>query len=143
MNSSQRLLIVATLSLVFCQPGSAQEEPVVDVTQQDSSSVKTPAEPNAGGGWHFALSPYLWFAGSHGTVGAFGHNVSMHASPGDLLSHFNFGLMGGAEARYQRFLLNGDLLWIRLSDSHALPFPALGATSADLRVGQFIWTSKF
>src|SRR5262245_41660005 len=143
MNSSRRLWIVATLSLVFCQPGSAQEEPVVDVTQTpDSSSVKRSAEPSAGSGWHLALSPYLWFAGSHGTVGARGHNVSMHASPGDLLSHFNFGLMGAAEARYERFVLNGDLLWIRLSDSHALPFPGLGATSADVRVGQFIWTSK-
>src|SRR5262249_44725624 len=44
-----------------------------------------------------------------------------------------------------RFVLNGDMLWIRLSDSHAVPFPALnalGVTSADVRVGQFLWTSK-
>lgn len=66
----------------------------------------------------------------------------MHASPGDLLSHVDFGLMGAAEASYRRFVLNGDMLWIRLSDSHALPFPGLGATSADVRVGQFLWTSK-
>src|SRR5262249_47881486 len=78
----------------------------------------------------------------HGTVGDLNRNVSVHASPGDLLSHFNFGLMGAAEARRKRTLFNGDLLWIRISDSKALPFPALQATSADLRVGQFIWTSK-
>jgi len=149
MSSSRRLLIVtATLSLVFCGPARAQEEPAVteiqtqDSSSQDSSSVKKPSQENAGGPWHYTLSPYLWLAGAHGTVGARGHNVSMHASPGDLLSHFNFGLMGAAEARYERFVLNGDLLWIRLSDSHALPFPGLGATSADVRVGQFIWTSK-
>ena len=149
MSSSRRLLIVAaTLSLMFCRPASAQEEPAVteiqaqDSSSQDSSSVKKAAEEHAGGAWHFALSPYLWFAGAHGTVGALGHNVSMHASPGDLLSHFNFGLMGAAEARYEHFVLNGDLLWIRLSDSRAAPFPGLGATSADVRVGQFLWTSK-
>jgi len=138
------LIVAAALSLMFCRPARAQEEPAVteiqgqDSSQQDSSSVKKPAAEHAGGAWHFALSPYLWFAGSHGTVGALRHNVSMHASPGDLLSHFNFGLMGAAEARYERFVLNGDLLWIRLSDSRAAPFPGLGATSADLRVGQFI-----
>jgi hypothetical protein len=38
--------------------------------------------------------------------------------------------------------LTGDLLWIRLSDSHALPFPGLGAVSANATVGEFVWTSK-
>jgi hypothetical protein len=50
--------------------------------------------------------------------------------------------MGAADARYGRFLLSGDLLWIRLSDSSALPFPGLGAVSADVRVGELVWTSK-
>jgi hypothetical protein len=66
----------------------------------------------------------------------------MHASPGDLLSHFDIGVMGAAEARRKRFLLNGDLIWICLSDSKALPITTLGAVSADARVGQFVWTSK-
>src|SRR5262249_4802831 len=93
-------------------------------------------------GWHLDVSPYLWFPGTHGTVGVRGRTASVHASPWDLLSHFDLGLMGAAEARYDHFLLNGDLLWIRLSDSHALPFPGLGATSADVRVGELVWTSK-
>jgi hypothetical protein len=80
--------------------------------------------------------------GAHGTVGALGRDASVHASPTDLLSHFTFGIMGPAEARYNRFLLNGDMIGIRLSDSRALPFPVLSATSADARVGQFVWTSK-
>jgi hypothetical protein len=93
-------------------------------------------------GWHLELSPYLWFAGAHGTVGVLGRTASVHASAWDLLSHVNFGIMGAAEARHNRFLLTGDLLWIRLSDSKALPFPRLSATSADVRVGQLVWTSK-
>src|SRR5262245_53431410 len=123
---------------------SAQQQPaVVDAQTQTSAptSGKAPAAADDGG-WHFALSPYLWFAGAHGTVGALGHNASIHASPGDLLSHFNFGLMGAAEARYNRFLLNGDMMWIRLSDDKAIPFAGLGAASADVRVGELVWTSK-
>jgi hypothetical protein len=42
----------------------------------------------------------------------------------------------------KRFLLNGDMIWIRLSDSHAVPFPGLGAVSANATVGEFVWTSK-
>lgn len=117
------------------------------VSDADAQAAGTPSgrssvPANEDNGWHLSFSPYLWFAGAHGTIGALGHNLSIHASPGDLLSHFNFGLMGAAEARRKRFLLTGDLLWIRLSDSHALPFPGLGATSADARVGQLVWTSK-
>ena len=99
----------------------------------------TPPEDS---GFHFSVSPYLWFAGNHGTVGALGRDASVHASAGDLLSHLDLGLMGGAEARYNRFVLNGDMIWIRISDGKAVPFPGLGATTADVRVGQFIWTSK-
>jgi hypothetical protein len=142
-----RLLATALLAIItsrlLCQTMNAQEQqqpPPLDPLT--TSSSKKPPPPNADLGWHFALSPYLWFAGAHGTVGARGRNVSMHASPGDLLSHANFGLMGAAEARRQRFLLDGDLLWIRLSDSTALPFPNLSAISADVRVGQLVWTSK-
>ena len=76
-------------------------------------------QPSDDVGWHLAMSPYPWFAGIHGTVGALGHVVSMHASPGDLLSHYDFGLIGAAAARRKRFLLDGDMMWIRLSGSQA------------------------
>lgn len=115
-------------------PGLAGSSDPVPSTSSASSSDQ--------GGWHLDLSPYLWFAGTHGTVGAFGRDASVHASAGDLLSHFNFGIMGASEAYVDRFVLSGDLLWIRLSDSSALPFAARSTTSADVRVGQFVWTSK-
>jgi hypothetical protein len=132
------------LSCLLCRPASALEpQPSATDTQtQTPGSTSGKAATAEDNRWHFSLSPYLWFAGAHGTVGALHHDASIHASPGDLLSHFDFGLMGAAEARRKRFLLNGDLLWIRISDSHALPFPGLGATSADVRAGQLVWTSK-
>jgi hypothetical protein len=59
-----------------------------------------------------------------------------------LLSHADIGLMGAAEARRKRFLLAGDLVWIRLSDNRALPIAVPSSTSADARLGQLVWTSK-
>jgi hypothetical protein len=161
MNLLSRLFIaifIASFSVLMCRPTQAQEtsnpdfgfiqapaeDPLVltDSETQTSSHGKASAPAPDDGAWHLSLSPYLWFAGAHGTVGARGHNASIHESPGDLLSHLNIGLMGAAEARHKRFLLTGDLIWIRLSDSSALPFPGLGAISADVRVGQLVWTSK-
>jgi len=140
----------AVLALYFCSSLKTQElatavKPVMELQTQTSGPIAKPA-PNTAASedhvWHVDLTPYLWFAGAHGTVGARGRNVSIHATPGDLLSHLDIGLMGAAEARYKHFLLAGDILWIRLSDSKALPFPALSAISADARVGEFVWTSK-
>jgi hypothetical protein len=121
---------VATTCLLLLIAGSC-------LAQQTSASA-TPDDA-----WHFELSPYLWFAGTHGTVGSQGRNVGLHASAGDLLSHLDIGLMGAAEARYKRFVLSGNLQWIRLSDSRALPLNQVGVTSADVRVGQLVWTSQF
>ena len=122
------------------QAGSPSVDLQSHTLSVDYGESSDPASQDVG--WHFELSPYLWFAGAHGTVGFRGRNVSMHATPGDLLSHFDIGLMGAAQASYKRFVLNGDAMWIRLSDSRALPLNRIGATSADVRVGEFVWTSK-
>jgi hypothetical protein len=149
MYTSQRMVMALVGFVLTILPVSAQQ-PAVAAGAQSQSQSAGPQNPSSSSssptladtGWHLELSPYLWFAGAHGTVGAFGRDAGVHSSAWDLLKHFNFGLMGAAEARHKRFLLSGDLLWIRLSDSSALPFPNLSATSVDVRVGQFIWTSK-
>src|SRR3954447_17069579 len=126
----------------------AQQQPHTPNPQTPSSTTTTitASAQSAPGttdddGWHLSLSPYLWFAGAHGTVGALGRTASAHASPRDLLSHVDLGLMGAADASKRRFVMSGDMIWIRVSDSKALPATQLGATSADVRLGQFIWTS--
>jgi hypothetical protein len=113
----------------------------------ESTSAAIPASPQVGlppedSGWHFAVSPYLWFPGVHGTIGALGREVSVHATPGDLLSNFRFGLMGAFEARYKRIVLPLDLMWIRLEDDKALPFPNLMATKAKLTGSELLLTPK-
>jgi hypothetical protein len=78
----------------------------------------------------------------HGTVGARGRDVGVHASAGDLLSHFRFGLMGTVEARHKRLVLPVDLIWVRLRDDKALPFPNLLATTANMKGSEFILTPQ-
>jgi hypothetical protein len=76
-------------------------------------------------------------------VGARGRDASFSASPGDLLSHFRFGLMGAVEARHKRLLVPIDVMWVRLEDEKAIPFPpALSAISAQLKGDEFIFTPK-
>lgn len=123
------------------QSDSASSRSTAPSSATNSTDTSSSSAPNTAG-WTVDLSPYLWFAGTHGTVGAFGRDASVHASASDLLSHFNFGIMGASEARFGHLLFTGDLLWIRLSDGSALPFPGFSATSIDVRVGQFVWTSK-
>jgi hypothetical protein len=110
----------------------------------DSSA---PDSPTAGAGpsgapWHFSVTPYLWLPGIHGTAGAFDREVGVHANAIDLLSHFRFGLMGTVEARWKRFVLPLDIIWARLEDSKAVPYPGFGASTANMKASMFILTPK-
>jgi len=90
----------------------------------------------------FDVTAYLWLGGIHGLTSVGQHSSSVHASIGDLLSHFKFGLMGAAEGRADRWLLNGDLMWMRLGDDRAVPLSDVSTASADLRISEVVWTSK-
>ena len=124
-------------------PDAAELPPTPD--SQTQSTDKTTSQKTAAvtdGAWHLVVSPYLWFPGVHGTLGLRERTVSIHASPGDLLSNFRIGLMGTADLRQKRLLLPVDVIWIRLGDDKALPFPGLGESSADVRASQFLLTPK-
>ena len=90
--------------------------------------------------WHIGLTPYLWFPGMHGTTGVRGFDTRVRASAGDLLSHFNIGLMITTEVRKNRFVLPVDLMWVRLSDDKALPVNEVGINSISFRAGQLFLT---
>src|SRR5271156_4731034 len=115
------------------------------VTSSDSESVAavpssgdTAASAASDSDWHFTVSPYLWFAGVHGSVGGpNGGQIGFSASPGDMLSHVRFGLMGVAEPRYKRILMPLDIMWIRLGSDKALPnTPSQGV--ANVRATEFV-----
>jgi hypothetical protein len=167
------LLITIALSLLLlaaASPSRAQATPATDeayLLATDDGNATAPATlaiadqpptadtasgPPQGAstgpdnGWHFAVSPYLWFPGVHGTVVApGGRGVGFRASPGDLLSHFRFGLMGTGEARHKRVVASLDVFWIRLKADKAgevTPFPRLGAITANMKATEFLLTPK-
>jgi hypothetical protein len=124
---------------------------IADETSNDPGVAPAPHGGTSTGGtapvasvsdnqWHIAVSPYLWFPGVHGTIGALGHDAGYSASAADLLSNFRFGLMGAVEARRNRLLTTVDTIWIRLEDDKALPFPNVGADSATLKMTEFLLT---
>jgi len=97
-------------------------------------------------GWHLAVSPYLWFPGAHGTIeGPNGNGIGFHASAGDLLSHFQIGLMGAVQASHKRIVTSVDIFWIRLEDDQAIPLPPAvsdGAISAKAHATEFFLAPK-
>jgi hypothetical protein len=78
-------------------------------------------ESTANDGWHFAATPYIWFAGVHGTVGALGHEASVHASFSDVFNYLNLGAMATFESRYKRVIMPVDFMWMKLSDEKGIP----------------------
>ena len=132
LSSAQETVAINTGKLTFT------EAPIGD----GQSAGTSPSTTAADDGWHFVVAPYLWLTGVHGTVGALGREVGVHASAADLLSHFRFGLMGTVEADHKRIVLPLDIIWARLGDNQALPFPNLPPTTAEVKVDLFILTPK-
>jgi hypothetical protein len=50
--------------------------------------------------------------------------------------------MGLVEADHKRIVLPLDIIWARLGDNQALPFPNLPATTAEFKASEFILTPK-
>jgi len=151
MNSQHRclfaVLMAMLLSLLFCLPAFAEEPATpAELTAQDQTP-NAPAPQKAASsnddGWHFIVAPYLWFPGLSGTVGALGHDASVHVSASDVLSNFNFGLMGYVEARKDRLVFPVDFMFVRLTDERGFPFTDLTDRSVKVYVTESILTPKF
>jgi hypothetical protein len=121
------------------------------IAQPTNSDPADPVPPKAGAtgaddAWHFAVSPYLWFPGVHGTAsGPNGNGLGFRASPSDLLSNFRFGLMGAVEASHKRLITSIDMMWIRLEDDKSRPLPPAlgqGVISANIKATEFLLTPK-
>jgi len=130
-----RSLILVGMTLAFS----------ISVSAQSQSTMVTPEKTNkpepASQGWHVDVAPYLWFAGMNGTVGALGHETSVHVTAGDVLSYFNFGLMGAVEARYNRVIIPVDFMWVRLKDNTGIPITD-DVESVNVKINEAIFTPK-
>jgi hypothetical protein len=132
------------LTFILCVPAVAQQSAdLLSSDQTASTQASQRATAADDDNWHLGITPYLWFAGVHGTVCVLDRTVGIHASAGDVLSKFNIGLMGAGEARKKRFLLPVDFMWIKLSDDKGLPLsPFPGISSIKVKVTQTILTPK-
>jgi opacity protein-like surface antigen len=117
-----RAVFGALLMLCFSAVARAQEQqPVEDaqvrtpINTAVASNSTTPTSSTTDK-WQFVSLSYLWLPGLHGTVGARGYEASPHVSPSDVVSNFNFGLMGSFEAQYNRWGLPFDFVYAKLGD---------------------------
>lgn len=145
IRSIVRLSVLLLATSCLCgELTKAEDDPPKGPTPQNSTNASTSVPSTTSNDqWHFAVSPYLWLAGVHGSVGALGRDVAVHASPADLLSNFRFGLMATVDARHNHIVTPVDIIWIRLGDEKALPFPNLPATSANVKLDMVILTPKW
>jgi hypothetical protein len=131
---------IAAPALPFAdQPLSSETELPAAVATPPTAASPQVGEPTSD--WHFAVSPYLWLPGVHGTIGARDHDASIHATPGDLLSNLRFGLMGLVDVQYKRIIVPLDIMWVRLGTNNALALTD-DAVTARIRADEFILTQK-
>jgi len=71
--------------------------------------------------WHFGFAPYFYLTGISGTVGARGRQLEIDANFGKIWENLDVGLMGTFEARKNRFVFLGDLMWVKLSQERDTP----------------------
>lgn len=87
------------------------------------------AQPASSGdsGWEFAVTPYLWAAGTKVKIETpQGENVKVDESFFDILDDLKFAFMGAFEAKHGRFVSVQDLMYLSLgssADGHIGPIP--------------------
>ena len=72
--------------------------------------------------WEFATIGYVFFAGAYGTTTPRDplSPVDLHLTFGDVMKSFKFAFMGAAEARKDRLVFLGDLMWVHLGEGKGL-----------------------
>lgn len=136
-----RLVTASVAALAALEFGPADTSSSAD-QQAQASTTPAAAQITPDDQWHVAVTPYLWFPGMHGTVGIQGRDASVHASAGDVLSHFRFGLAGTTELQRKRLVVPIDFMWVRLQADKSLPFPDVGAESANVKIAELLMTPE-
>jgi len=131
-NQGPACLCAMVLILGMAWAPTAKSQGAVSTEQSENSST---ADEN----WHVAVAPYLWFPAINGTLGVRGYEASTHVSASDVLSNFNFGLMGAMEVRRKRFLIPVDFMWVKLSDNKGIPIGET-AESVHIKINEDLFT---
>jgi hypothetical protein len=94
------------------------EQPVAAESQPAEQSLATVQD----GKWHLATIGYVFAAGAYGKTTPRDPlpAVDVDLSFRDVLHSFKFAFMGAAEARKDRFVILGDLMWVHLGEDQGL-----------------------
>lgn len=87
-------------------------------------------------GWQFRVAPYLWAAGVKGTVGVLGRTADVGIGFRDIVENLDFALMLASELRRGRWGVAGEVIYLKLSKSAAVPRPPL--TSVEFEESQLL-----
>src|ERR1022692_1187005 len=164
MNSYQKVFFTVsagvTLSLLLSMSavaqGPAELTAATPATTADApASPDAPAVPdapvpapqyptgsNGGSDWRVGVSIYGWFPGLHGTVGALGHDASIHVPFSDIFHTLKGIIPIAVEADKGRFVMPVDFLWMKLGINKGIPFDELGQTSVNVHLTESIFTPK-
>ena len=112
------LLLLASTSVAQAQeaPPADAAAPTTDVAPPADAQGKAEAPAPPEKKWEFATIGYVWFAGAKGQTDVIGpvEPVDLDLDFGDVLKGFKFAFMGAAEARHDRLVFLGDLMFIHL-----------------------------
>lgn len=103
------LVYGAILAAALCPASTSQ---AADLTPL----APAPTAVQTSSGWTYTVTPYAWFAGFSGDLGH-GRLPSVHvdADFNDIFDHLDFAAMVTGEARYDRYSIFGDVIYIKLS----------------------------
>ena len=120
------------------EPAPAAEQAAQPATPpQQSAEPTTPPDEAAAPSnkkWQFATIGYIWFAGAWGETDVIGPvaPVDLDLPFGKVLKAFKFAFMGAAEARHDRFVVLGDLMFIHLGTHEGIGIRDPDFLEADL-----------
>jgi hypothetical protein len=154
MNSYRKMFFAVssgvTLSLLLSMSAVAQGPAELTAATPATTSDALPPAPepqtsaaaSADDGWRVGVSIYGWFPGVHGTVGALGHNASIHVPFSDVFHTLKGIIPIAVEADKGRFVMPVDFLWMKLGDNNGIPINDFGQTSINTHLTESIFTPK-
>lgn len=117
----------------------AQPAPEGTVASAPGSSEATADPALVTDAWHISFTTYLWVPAMDGTLTVRGREADVDVSVGDsfenLVDNFKFALTGHIEARKDRFMIFGDIMYLATEDD--VDRPIIGDGDIDVSQGFF------
>ncbi|MDQ0315338.1 outer membrane beta-barrel protein [Amorphus orientalis] len=114
--------LLAAVGLLALESGRAE---AADPVEPAPVVAEVPASA-----WTGSIAPYVWMSGLSGTTANFGApSVHIDQSFSDIVDALDFSLMLAGQARYGRFSVSTDFLYLKTTSKNATPFGRLASTA--------------